>query len=346
MVDLPVEVSDSSTVILLDGGYFVARFSKHWGNRGQMRRAQGRYKKGTINWNARQALFKKAINGDLGYVSYVLSKLNANPKYVNASVIVCYDGTKGRNKRGKLFEDYKANRHRKEGIYLASEHEGSDLRIKLEEMGLTPNNLFDKWFAAYNEEMEADDIIAELTHKALLAGKNIVILSSDSDLVQLLQYPDVRLHNLKQEVTKTDVVEKYGVEPEQFADWKALSGDASDNIPGVPNIGAKKASNLLNEYGSIENIPQDYFRNYKVLNSEILAQRLSNFRECEGLSKSLAAKTYGGVWTKLEQGLEVKLNGEQLKKINQVIDMSDLLSFDDYYHRVATWRKLVILPYK
>ena len=43
---------------------------------------------------------------------------------------------------------------------------------------------------------------------------------------------------------------------------------------------------------------------------------------------------------KLEQGLEVKLNGEQLKKINQVIDMSGLLSFDDYYHRVATWEKI------
>ena len=57
-----------------------------------------------------------------------------------------------------------------------------------------------------------------------------------------------------------------------------------------------------------------------------LLKDLVNFRTNEGLSKSLAAKTYGGVWTKLEQGLEVKLNGEQLKKINQVIDMSGLLS--------------------
>ena len=345
---LPKVALGSSTIVFLDGGHFVSRFSRHWNPKGVMRRADKAFKAKRISWTERQARFRKAIVADIGYVSYRLGNMKANPKYEDSCVIVCYDGIFSRRRRGALYEGYKGNRSGggPTETYAASQHEGADVRDKLQKMGLDPDKLEKDWHGCYIQDYEADDLIAEMAVEALNHDKAVIVLSSDADFVQLLRNPNLRLHNLSQEILNEDVLEKYGVSPEQFADWKALSGDVSDNIPGVPGIGKKKAATLLTQYGSIEEIPQDYFRHYRASSSIELAERLSSFRQEKGWSLSRCKREFGAAWSKLEDGLEVIIDHKQVRKLTEAVDISGLLSFDDYYNKALLWRRLVTLPFK
>jgi len=110
-------------------------------------------------------------------------------------------------------------------------------------------------------EIEADDIIASYAHAAQRAGKAVTIVSSDKDLMQLVGHhhgdrPAIQvLDTMKQRLVDPEAVEeKFGVRPELLGDLLALTGDSSDNIPGVPGIGPKTAAGLLHEYGSLEGV--------------------------------------------------------------------------------------------
>ncbi|MES2175438.1 MAG: DNA polymerase I [Pseudomonadota bacterium] len=102
---------------------------------------------------------------------------------------------------------------------------------------------------------EADDIIATYTRAAVAAGWHVTIVSSDKDLMQLIQ-PGVDMYDtMKNERRGADyVVGKFGVQPEQLGDVLALMGDSVDNVPGVPGIGPKTASKLITEYGDLESV--------------------------------------------------------------------------------------------
>jgi DNA polymerase-1 len=101
---------------------------------------------------------------------------------------------------------------------------------------------------------EADDIIATYTCRAVEAGWNVTIVSSDKDLAQLIQPGRVdMLDTMKNERRSVDyVVDKFGVPPERLGDVLALMGDSVDNVPGVPGIGPKTASKLILEHGDLE----------------------------------------------------------------------------------------------
>ncbi|MDD6212853.1 MAG: DNA polymerase I [Clostridiales bacterium] len=108
---------------------------------------------------------------------------------------------------------------------------------------------------------EADDILGTLSRKGEALGMEVVLVSGDRDLLQLAtEHTCIRIPKTKGGITVTenyraeDVREKYQVTPTEFIDVKALMGDSSDNIPGVPSIGEKTATNLIVAYGSIENI--------------------------------------------------------------------------------------------
>jgi len=113
---------------------------------------------------------------------------------------------------------------------------------------------------------EADDVLGTLAQKATAAGYQVKILTGDRDLFQLIDpdkeitvlnfSPDAlkRSTNSITEFSTEQVKEKLGVLPTQIVDFKALCGDKSDNIPGVKGIGEKTAVQLLNTYGSLENI--------------------------------------------------------------------------------------------
>lgn len=103
---------------------------------------------------------------------------------------------------------------------------------------------------------EADDLIATYTRLAREAGMRVTIVSSDKDLMQLVEDPDVMLldHFKNREIGADGVREKFGVGPDKVIDVQALAGDSSDNVPGVPGIGVKTAAQLINEYGDLDSL--------------------------------------------------------------------------------------------
>ncbi|HWT11227.1 MAG TPA: DNA polymerase I [Allosphingosinicella sp.] len=109
--------------------------------------------------------------------------------------------------------------------------------------------------------LEADDIIACYSRAALEQGWKVTIVSSDKDLMQLIEPPAEHHGGLDMLDTMNDrridrdyVIEKFGVPPEQLGDVLALMGDSVDNVPGVPGIGPKTASQLIQQYGDVENV--------------------------------------------------------------------------------------------
>ncbi len=102
---------------------------------------------------------------------------------------------------------------------------------------------------------EADDLIATYTREALAAGGDVTIISSDKDLMQLVG-PRVTLYDTMKDrrLGVADVIEKWGVPPEKMIDLQSLTGDSTDNVPGVPGIGPKTAAALLAEYGDLETL--------------------------------------------------------------------------------------------
>ena len=148
-----------------------------------------------------------------------------------------------------------------------------------------------------------------------------------------------------QVIGKEGVIEKWGVPPEKIIDLFGLMGDASDNIPGVQGIGAKKAASLLNQYETLEKIPSEEFRNYSAANIKTLAAKVKRVREDNNWSISKCKKDFGSAWDKIERGEKVSLNAEQVRKLTQAFDISGYLIFEDYYHRALTWKRLVRLPF-
>ena len=164
-------------------------------------------------------------------------------------VVATFD-RKEKTFRHEMFEDYKAQR--------PDMPEDLVSQISLIKKGLQSFNIpvLDK------KGFEADDIIATLANR-WKKDKKIIILSGDRDLLQLVN-ENVSMRapgrGIKKMINfdKEKVVEKYGLPPNLFVDYKALRGDPSDNIPGVEGIGKKRAAKLVQEHGSIEEIYDDF----------------------------------------------------------------------------------------
>ncbi len=102
---------------------------------------------------------------------------------------------------------------------------------------------------------EADDLIATYTEQILKMGAKVTIVSSDKDLMQLYK-KNVRIYDpMKNKfISDKDVLDKFGVDASKVIDVQSLAGDSSDNVPGVPGIGVKTAAELINHYGTLENL--------------------------------------------------------------------------------------------
>ncbi len=102
-------------------------------------------------------------------------------------------------------------------------------------------------------DWEADDLIASYASAVTEAGGTATIVSSDKDLMQLLRPGVIMLDPIKQKpIGAAEVMEKFGVTPEQLVEAQALIGDSVDNVPGVPGIGPKTAAQLIAEFGTVE----------------------------------------------------------------------------------------------
>lgn len=139
------------------------------------------------------------------------------------------------------------------------------------------------WFTALGwplcecEGLEADDLIAQAVERR--QEQPVFIVSHDKDLAQLVQ-PDVRLlQSAKggnwQQLGPEDVENKFGVPPHQIADYLALIGDSSDNIPGVPGVGPKTAAKLLRQFGDVDNL----LANIERVESKSLREKLNAARD-------------------------------------------------------------------
>ncbi len=145
--------------------------------------------------------------------------------------------------------------------------------------------------------LEADDIIGTVSRIAIRDGKEAVILSGDRDLLQLVTDDSVKLrlpHTSKGVTTveqfySQDVLNKYGVTPLGIIELKALMGDSSDNIPGVPKIGEKTGVSLVSEYGTIENL-KDHIGEIK---KKSVRETLESNFDMAVLSKKLATINIG-----------------------------------------------------
>jgi DNA polymerase-1 len=102
---------------------------------------------------------------------------------------------------------------------------------------------------------EADDLIATYARQAFEAGATATIVSSDKDLMQLVNDRIVLFDTMKdRRIGRAEVIEKFGVPPEKVIEVQALIGDSTDNVPGVPGIGVKTAAQLIGEYGDLETL--------------------------------------------------------------------------------------------
>ncbi len=179
------------------------------------------------------------INAVLGF-SNMLVKLIIDMDIHNIAVI--FDAKRD-NFRNEIYTEYKANRSDTPEDLIP---QFDLIRQASSAFGLPP---IDK------EGFEADDIIATYARMAQEEGREVVIVSSDKDLMQLVGSGVRMFDPMKYSyMDEEQVLEKFGVTPDKVIDVQALAGDAVDNVPGVPGIGVKTAAQLINEYGDLETL--------------------------------------------------------------------------------------------
>ncbi|MGE0615322.1 MAG: DNA polymerase I [Bacteriovoracia bacterium] len=181
------------------------------------------------------------VNAVYGVASMLKRLIDeGQPKHL----VVCYD-SKEPSFREEIYADYKANRSAPPDD-LIPQFARIDQLVQL--LGIHSYRI---------PGVEADDIIATLTRRwQELSKKNhVVIVTGDKDLMQLVNDRVVVWDTMKEKFYREpDVLEKFGVKASQVRDYLGLVGDSSDNIPGVPGIGAKTAAQLLNEYGDLDGV--------------------------------------------------------------------------------------------
>jgi DNA polymerase-1 len=173
----------------------------------------------------------------------MLSKLIATHR--DAHIAVIFDAAR-KNFRNDIYPDYKAHRPPAPEDLVP---QFPLMREAAEAFGLPAMEM---------EGFEADDIIATYAKLAETEGMKVTIVSSDKDLMQLVR-GDIKLMDPMKQIMigAAEVFEKFGVTPDKVIDVQALCGDASDNVPGVAGIGVKTAAELINTYGSLENLLQN-----------------------------------------------------------------------------------------
>ena len=221
----------------------------------------------------------------------------------------------GPNFRHQLFPDYKANRP------PPPEDLEAQVPLVLRAVELLALPLVQR------VGFEADDVIATLTHRARQAGLEVVIVSSDKDLMQLVGEGVVMWDPMRDRTYDAAAVEhKWGVAPAQLGDLLGLMGDSSDNIPGVQGVGQKTAAKLLAEHGGLE----DALAAAAGMKKSKLRQRLLEQADRARLSRRLVALA-----------TDVDLDLEPAKLVRGVPDAESLDAFLAEMEFTALRRELV-----
>jgi DNA polymerase-1 len=187
-------------------------------------------------------------------------------------MVICFD-TKGPTFRHELYSEYKANRPEMPETLIPQ------IPYIKEVVAGYRIPIFEK------EGYEADDLIGTLARHFESEGIDVVIVSGDKDLLQMVSPGTTTLDTMKDRILDVDgVLDQYGVRPDQITDILALMGDASDNIPGVPGIGKKKATRLVQQFESLEKL----LENLDQVGDKKAREALKDHGEQARLSKRLA----------------------------------------------------------
>jgi DNA polymerase-1 len=184
---------------------------------------------------------------------------------------VAFDA-KGPNFRHEKYPEYKANRPPMP----------DDLAVQIPYIKkiVTAHNIH----TLEEQGVEADDLIASAARTLTAAGCKVIVVSGDKDLLQLVGRDIILWDPMKDVVMDPEAIKKkYNVAPEKLLDLFALTGDKSDNIPGVPGIGPKSAEKLINEFGSLENL----YENMDSLKKGKMKESLESHRQDAFLSREL-----------------------------------------------------------
>ena len=164
------------------------------------------------------------------------------------------------------------------------------------------------------EGFEADDLIATYSNIAQKTNKKVIIISSDKDLMQLVDDNTILFDPMKQYwINDEQVFEKFGVYPNRVIDVQSLAGDSSDNIPGVPGIGIKTAAELINQYGDLEQL----LTKASEIKQNKRRENLIEYADQARLSRSLVT---------LKKDVPVKSKIDEFK-IESVLELNKLIPF-------------------
>ncbi|MEZ5690458.1 MAG: DNA polymerase I [Rickettsiales bacterium] len=209
------------------------------------------------------------VGAVLGFMNMLLKLMESkNPDYV----AVVFDAARI-TFRNEIYPEYKANR--------PPAPEDLIPQFKLVRDATLAMNLP----AVEMENYEADDIIATYTRLAKEQNVEVTIVSSDKDLMQLIDDDMVKMFDAmkNKEIGSEQVVEKFGVTPDKVLEVLSLIGDNSDNVPGVAGIGPKTAAELIGQYGNLENL----LKNASDIKQPKRRQTLIDSTEIAKLSKKL-----------------------------------------------------------
>ena len=179
------------------------------------------------------------------------------------------------------------------------------------------------------EGLEADDLLGTISCMCEEKGMDVSIISGDRDTLQLAtEHVKIRIPKTKQGRTEVedynaaDVEEKYGVTPKEFIDVKALMGDAADNIPGVPGVGEKTATKIIQQYKSIENA----YEHVDELKPPRASKNLKEFWEQAKMSKTLVTiETHADIAFDVEKAKLGELYTKEAYELFQRLQFKNML---------------------
>ena len=265
-------------------------------------------------------------NAVYGFLAIMFKNIEeVNPKYM----AIAFDSKTAANVRKNLYDGYKKHRH-------AMPEELAEQMPIIKEI-LSAMNIKIIEMADY----EGDDILGTLAKKFAREDKDVYILSGDRDLFQLIEdhitvrIPRTKMGKTETEIyTKEKVEEEYGLEPIDLIEVKALMGDSSDEIPGVPSVGPKTATNLIKQFKTVENL-------YKALEEEKadltakLKDNLIKNKDLAELSKELGT---------IKINAPIKEDLEDIKIVEwdktKVTDIFKKLNFNRFIERFSLNKEL------
>jgi len=247
-----------------------------------------------------------AVYGFSGFLCNLLEQTAAD------HVAIAFDESLTTSYRNEIYPQYKANR---DPAPEELKRQFGWARAVAEAMGLQ----------CYGDDRyEADDLIGTLAEYWRARGHPICVVTADKDLAQLVGDGDHWWDfSRNQKLNARQLTQKFGVMPQQMADYLALTGDAVDNIPGVPGIGPKSAAALLGHFGDLDSLYErlDEVPTLAIRGAKSIHRKLSDHREAAHLARRLTV-----IETAVESALaapDLARSAVDPERLNQLFDELD-----------------------